>query len=112
MTSNYLKNAVVLGLLSAVGPFAIDMYLPALPSIAADLSASTAATQMTLTAFFLAFGICQIVYGPVSDMVGRKPPLYFGLVLFTVGSIGCALAPDVELADRRSASCRASARRP
>jgi DHA1 family bicyclomycin/chloramphenicol resistance-like MFS transporter len=95
MTSNYLKNAVVLGLLSAVGPFAIDMYLPALPSIAADLGASTAATQMTLTAFFLAIGLCQLAYGPVSDMVGRKPPLYVGLVLFSAGSIGCALSPDV-----------------
>jgi len=95
MTSNYLKNAIVLGLLSAVGPFAIDMYLPALPSIAADLHASTAATQMTLTAFFVAIGICQLAYGPVSDMVGRKPPLYVGLALFTAGSVGCALAPDV-----------------
>ena len=95
MTSNYLKNAVVLGLLSAVGPFAIDMYLPALPSIAADLGASTAAMQMTLTVFFLAIGLCQLAYGPVSDMVGRKPPLHVGLVLFTVGLIGCALSPDV-----------------
>ena len=75
MISTYTKNAIVLGLLAAVGPFAIDMYLPALPTIAADLGASTAATQMTLVVFFLAFGICQIAYGPVSDMVGRKPPL-------------------------------------
>lgn len=96
MTSNYLRNASVLGLLSAVGPFAIDMYLPALPSIAISLNASTAATQMTLTAFFLAFGVCQIVYGPLSDMIGRKPPLYFGVSLFIVGSIGCGLAPTIE----------------
>jgi len=96
MISNYAKNALVLGLLAAVGPFAIDMYLPALPTIAADLNASTAATQMTLMAFFIAFGICQIVYGPVSDMVGRKPPLYFGLALFTAGSIGCGAASSIE----------------
>jgi DHA1 family bicyclomycin/chloramphenicol resistance-like MFS transporter len=50
---------------------------------------------MTLTAFFVAIGICQLAYGPVSDMVGRKPPLYVGLALFTAGSVGCALAPDV-----------------
>jgi DHA1 family bicyclomycin/chloramphenicol resistance-like MFS transporter len=93
--STYVRNAIVLGLLSAVGPFAIDMYIPALPSIAADLKTTTAATQMTLTAFFIAFGVCQIVYGPVSDMVGRKPPLYFGLMLFTLGSIGCAVSPSV-----------------
>lgn len=93
--SNYAKNAIVLGLLAAVGPFAIDMYLPALPTIAANLDASTSATQMTLTVFFVAFGICQIIYGPVSDMAGRKPPLYFGLGFFILGSIGCALAPDI-----------------
>jgi DHA1 family bicyclomycin/chloramphenicol resistance-like MFS transporter len=91
----FARNAIVLGLLSAVGPFAIDMYLPALPSIAADLRTSTAATQMTLTVFFIAFGLCQIVYGPLSDVYGRKAPLYAGLVLFTLGSIGCALAPGI-----------------
>ena len=75
----FLQNAIALGLFAAIGPFAIDMYLPALPPIAADLGASTAATQMTLMAFFIAFGVGQIVYGPMSDMIGRKPPLYFGL---------------------------------
>ena len=96
MKTSYVKNAIVLGLLAAVGPFAIDMYLPALPTIAADLAATTAATQMTLTAFFIAFGLSQLVYGPVADMVGRKPPLYFGLAVFLAGSIGCAVAPSVE----------------
>src|SRR5580692_6942606 len=96
MSPSFSRIAIVLGLLAAVGPFAIDMYLPAMPSIAADLHASTAATQMTLTAFFVTFGLCQLVYGPVSDMVGRKPPLYFGLSFFIVGTIGCALAPDIE----------------
>jgi DHA1 family bicyclomycin/chloramphenicol resistance-like MFS transporter len=96
MVSSYARNAIVLGLLAAVGPFAIDMYLPALPTIATDLHASTAATQMTLMVFFMAFGVCQIAYGPISDMVGRKPPLYFGLALFTIGSIGCAAAASIE----------------
>ena len=91
----FARNAIVLGLLSAVGPFAIDMYLPALPAIAADLHATTAATQMTLTVFFIAFGLCQLVYGPLSDVYGRKAPLYAGLALFTLGSIGCALAPGI-----------------
>jgi DHA1 family bicyclomycin/chloramphenicol resistance-like MFS transporter len=95
MKPSFIRNALVLGLLAAVGPFAIDMYLPAMPTIAANLQASTAATQMTLMAFFIAFGACQIVYGPVSDMVGRKPPLYFGLTLFIVGSVGCALSPSI-----------------
>jgi DHA1 family bicyclomycin/chloramphenicol resistance-like MFS transporter len=91
----FIRNAIVLGLLSAVGPFAIDMYLPALPAIAADLHATTAATQMTLTMFFIAFGLCQIAYGPLSDVYGRKAPLYAGLLLFVLGSIGCTLAPSV-----------------
>lgn len=93
--SAFARNAVVLGLLSAVGPFAIDMYLPALPAISADLHATTSATQMTLIAFFIAFGLCQIAYGPLSDVYGRKAPLYGGLAFFIAGSIGCALAPGI-----------------
>jgi DHA1 family bicyclomycin/chloramphenicol resistance-like MFS transporter len=93
--SAFTRNAVVLGLLSAVGPFAIDMYLPALPAIALDLHATTSVTQMTLIAYFVAFGLCQIAYGPLSDVYGRKAPLYGGLALFIAGSIGCALAPSV-----------------
>ena len=95
MASRFAKNALVLGLMSAVGPFAIDMYLPALPTIAADLRTSTSAAQMTLMAFFVSFGLCQIVYGPASDARGRKPPLYVGLLLFIAGSIGCGLASGI-----------------
>lgn len=96
MTPAFFRTAVVLGLLSAVGPFAIDMYLPALPSIGEDLKAGTAAVQMSLLVFFLSMGLAQVVVGPISDMVGRKTPLYFGLLLFIAGSIGSALAPDIE----------------
>ncbi|MGJ7496537.1 multidrug effflux MFS transporter [Variovorax sp. RT4R15] len=88
--------ALLLGLLSAIGPFAIDMYLPALPEIGQSLGAGIGAVQMSLTAFFLSLGAGQLFYGPVSDMVGRKPPLYFGLVLFALASVGCALATDVQ----------------
>jgi DHA1 family bicyclomycin/chloramphenicol resistance-like MFS transporter len=93
--SPFARNAIVLGLLCAVGPFAIDMYLPALPDIETDLRASTSATQLTLTSYFIAFGLCQIAYGPLSDVYGRKAPLYAGLALFVAGSVGCALAPSV-----------------
>jgi MFS transporter, DHA1 family, multidrug resistance protein len=95
MTKSFFRAALVLGLLSAIGPFAIDMYLPALPSIGQTLGASMGAVQASLMAFFISLGIGQIIYGPVSDMVGRKAPLYFGLLLFAAGSIGCALAPDI-----------------
>ncbi|TIR90920.1 MAG: multidrug effflux MFS transporter, partial [Mesorhizobium sp.] len=88
MSPKFLRIAVVLGLLSAIGPFAIDMYLPALPSIGEDLKAGTAAVQMSLLIFFLSMGFGQIVVGPISDMVGRKLPLYVGLALFMVGGVG------------------------
>ncbi|MEH3087807.1 MAG: multidrug effflux MFS transporter [Xylophilus ampelinus] len=94
--AGFLRLALVLGLLSAIGPFAIDMYLPALPSIGRGLGADAAAVQRSLTAFFVALALGQIVYGPVADMAGRKPPLYAGLALFAAASVGCALAPDVE----------------
>jgi DHA1 family bicyclomycin/chloramphenicol resistance-like MFS transporter len=95
MRTSFLYTALLLGLLSAIGPIAIDMYLPALPSIGQSLGASPKAVQASLMAFFMSIGIGQIIYGPISDMMGRKPPLYFGLILFTAGSIGCALAPDI-----------------
>lgn len=94
--TRYLRMALILGLLSAIGPFAIDMYLPALPAIGSSLGAEVGAVQFSLTAFFLSLGVGQLLYGPVSDMVGRKPPLYFGLGLFTRASIGCALATDIQ----------------
>ena len=97
MTQSLVRNALVLGLLTAIGPFAIDMYLPALPSIGASLGADTDQVLMSLTAFFVTFGLSQIVYGPISDMVGRKPPLYFGIALFAVASIGCALSTDIHM---------------
>ncbi len=87
--------ALVLGLLSAIGPFAIDMYLPALPAIGASLRADIGAVQASLTVFFIALGAGQLAYGPLSDMLGRKLPLYAGLALFAIASVGCALATDV-----------------
>jgi MFS transporter, DHA1 family, multidrug resistance protein len=93
--SPFFRSALVLGLLCATGPLAIDMYLPALPSIAGSLDSTIAAAQLTITAYFIAYGLAQMVYGPLADMVGRKPPLIAGLALFAVGSIGCALAPDM-----------------
>ncbi|MFC3165395.1 multidrug effflux MFS transporter [Ciceribacter thiooxidans] len=87
---------VVLGLLTAIGLFAIDMYLPALPEIGEGLHAGSGAVQASLVSFFVAMALSQLVYGPVSDMIGRKKPLYFGLSLFSIGAIGCALSPTIE----------------
>jgi MFS transporter, DHA1 family, multidrug resistance protein len=96
MKSAFLRNALVLGMLSAVGPFAIDMYLPSFPAIAREFQVDVSAVQMSLMSFFLAVSVCQIVYGPLSDRFGRKPPLYFGLTLFVLAGIGCSFAPNVE----------------
>ena len=96
MQKDFFRTALVLGLVSAIGPFAIDMYLPALPSIGQSLGASMGQVQASLMAFFVALGVGQLVYGPASDMLGRKLPLYFSLVLFAVASVGCALAPNIE----------------
>jgi len=96
MNSQIFRAAVVLGLLSLIGPVAIDMYLPALPSLGDDLGATTSQVQLSLMAFMAAIAVCQLFYGPVSDMVGRKPPLYFGIALFLVGAVGCAFAPTIE----------------
>ena len=97
MNAQLIRAAIVLGLLSVVGPLAIDMYLPALPAIGADLGAPDARIQQSLMAFLAAFAIGQLIYGPVSDMFGRKPPLYFGLGLFVLASIGSAFAPNAEV---------------
>jgi MFS transporter, DHA1 family, multidrug resistance protein len=97
MNISFARSAIILGLLSAMGPFAIDMYLPALPIIANELNASTSAVQLSLMSFFAAVALCQVAYGPISDMVGRRPPLFFGAALFVVASIGCALSPSIEV---------------
>ena len=90
-----LRLALILGLLSAVGPFAIDMYLPALPRIAEALSANEAAVQITLTTYFIGFGLAQLIYGPMADALGRKAPLLLGLAIFAIGSVGAAQAGTI-----------------
>jgi DHA1 family bicyclomycin/chloramphenicol resistance-like MFS transporter len=87
--------SIILGLVAAVGPFAIDMYLPAMPDIGRDLAASQHEVQWTIVGYFITFGLAQLVYGPWADQAGRKPPLYVGLALFILGTVTCALAPSL-----------------
>lgn len=85
----------VLALLAAFAPLSIDMYLPALPAIAADLRGSMEGAQLTLAAFFLGMAAGQLVHGPLADRYGRRRPLFAGLVIYTLASLGCALAWDM-----------------
>ena len=87
--------SVILGLVAAVGPFAIDMYLPAMPEIGRDLGVGDQAVQWTIVGYFITFGLAQLVYGPWADQAGRKPPLYAGLALFITGTVICAVAPTI-----------------
>jgi DHA1 family bicyclomycin/chloramphenicol resistance-like MFS transporter len=93
MTSKkYFLLILILGTLSAIGPFSIDMYLPGFPSIAADLHTTVAKVSLSLSSFFIGISAGQLLYGPLLDRFGRKNPLYFGLSLYIIASVGCAMA--------------------
>lgn len=87
---------LILGAMSAFGPLATDMYLPAFPAIATGLQTDPAAVQGTLAAFFAGMAAAQLFYGPLADRLGRKPPLLLGLAIFSLASLGCAVTADVE----------------
>lgn len=88
---------VVLTTLSAIGPLATDMYIPAFPEVAGELGTTASRMQLTITAFFLGTASGQIVAGPLSDRMGRRGPLLIGIILCLLASIGCAMAPSVEV---------------
>jgi len=84
----------LLTLLTAFSALSTDMYLPALPMMAEEYQVSTQTIANTLGAYFLGLAFGQLIYGPLSDRYGRKPPLYFGLVIYIVTSLCCAVAPN------------------
>ncbi|MEU4489909.1 multidrug effflux MFS transporter [Streptomyces purpurascens] len=88
-----LPLVLILGSLTALGPLTIDLYLPALPQVSADLHVSQAVTQLTLTAFMIGTAVGQLVIGPLSDTLGRRRPLVAGLAVYVVAGAVCALAP-------------------
>jgi DHA1 family bicyclomycin/chloramphenicol resistance-like MFS transporter len=81
---------LILGLLTAIGPLSIDMYLPAFPDIAKGLNTSVASVMLSLSSFFIGISVGQLIYGPLLERYGRKKPLYFGLVIYAIAAIGCA----------------------
>jgi MFS transporter, DHA1 family, multidrug resistance protein len=86
---------IVLGVMVALGPLTIDMYLPALPKIADDLSVSSSVVQLTLTGTLAGLALGQLIVGPLSDSLGRRRPLMAGIVLHIAASILCVLAPNL-----------------
>ncbi len=83
---------VILGMLAAFAPLAIDMYLPALPDMATSLGSDSGGAQLTIASYFVGMGLGQLIYGPLTDRFGRRPPLFVGVGLFLVASLACALA--------------------
>ena len=88
--------AIVLGLLTIFGPISMDLYLPVLPALTAELQSTTSVAQLTITACLLGLAIGQVVAGPLSDRFGRRTPLLIGVIAYTVTSVLCALSPTVE----------------
>ena len=94
--TNRFYLILILGLLTAIGPFSIDMYLPAFPDIAKGLHTTVSQVMLSLSSFFIGISAGQLIYGPLLERFGRKKPLYVGLSIYLLASLGCALAASVQ----------------
>ena len=94
--TKYFFLILLLSSLTALGPFSIDMYLPGFPAIAKDLHTTVAKVSLSLSGFFIGISIGQLLYGPLLDRFGRKKPLYIGLSVYILASLGCAFANSIE----------------
>lgn len=90
---NALLLLVILSVLMAFTSLSTDIYLPAMPQMTRDLGGQA---ELTVTGFLIGFSLAQLVWGPISDRIGRKIPLYIGMVLFVIGSVGCAMSESIE----------------
>ena len=93
--AKYVSLILILGSLTALSPFSIDMYLPGFPVIAQDLATSASRVSLSLSGFFIGISLGQLLYGPLLDRFGRKKPLYIGLSVYILASLGCALAHSI-----------------
>lgn len=94
--AKYFKLILILGSLTALGPFSIDMYLPGFSGIAKDLNTSVAKVAMTLSSYFIGISAGQLLYGPLLDRFGRKKPLFIGLLVYILASLGCVFVKDID----------------
>ena len=94
---DYFVVILILGALSTISPFAIDMYLPGFPAIARDLGTSISYVQFSLTSYLVGISVGQLLYGPLLDKYGRKTPLYIGLLVFVLASFGCTFTHSIEM---------------
>ena len=92
---NMFWIVVLLGALAMLGPFSIDTYLPGFPAIAKTFGTKIEVVEITLAVYFVGLAFGQLFYGPFADSVGRKKPLYIGLVMYILASLGCAFAPNI-----------------
>lgn len=97
ISSKKIILILILGLLNTLTPFSIDMYLPAFPQIAADLGVDVGRMSLTVSSYFIGFALGQIFYGPLLDRFGRKPPIYVGLGLYILASLGCLSAHSFQV---------------
>ncbi|CAM3696360.1 multidrug effflux MFS transporter [Flavobacterium chungbukense] len=95
-TKKYIKLILILGSLTALGPFSIDMYLPGFSGIAKDLHTSVAKVSMSLSSYFIGISAGQLLYGPLLDRFGRKKPLFIGLLVYILASLGCIYVSDID----------------
>ena len=92
----YIKLILILGSLTALGPFSIDMYLPGFSGIAKDLNTTVAKVSMSLSSYFIGISAGQLLYGPLLDRFGRKKPLFIGLLVYILASLGCVYVADID----------------
>ncbi|WP_158729832.1 MULTISPECIES: multidrug effflux MFS transporter [unclassified Flavobacterium] len=94
--SRYIKLILILGSLTALGPFSIDMYLPGFAGIAKDLNTTVANVSLTLSSYFIGISAGQLLYGPLLDRFGRKKPLFIGMLVYILASLGCVFVTDID----------------
>lgn len=95
--SKYFQLILILGSMTALGPFSIDMYLPGFSGIAKDLNTTVTEVSMSLSSYFIGISAGQLLYGPLLDRFGRKKPLFIGLLIYILASLGCVFVTDINM---------------